>query len=142
MLGRARCVILFAFALAFIVQLAVVFIYLPSSSISSGLLLDESAFPASPALRAMSKIRTATNSSAVAAINFIHHPAKKPGLSQLSPLLHMPIVAVYRPSYPSVAVPPTTEKPALTPTNFGQNYDLVLRLLSAAYSNFNISSLK
>ena len=125
MRGRARCCILSAFALAFSVQLAVVFVYLPSSSINSGLLLDESAFPAPPALRVSSKLRPAPNSSEIAALAYAQHAINAPRPLQNAPILHTPIVAFHYSSSPSIAVSSSTENQALASSNLGPNYELV-----------------
>jgi hypothetical protein len=125
MRGRARCCILSAFALAFSVQLAVVFVYLPSSSINSGLLLDESAFPAPPALRVSSKLRPAPNSSEIAALAYAQHAINAPRPLQNAPILHTPIVAFHHSTSPSIVVSSSTEKQALASSNLGPNYELV-----------------
>ena len=139
MLGRARCFILFAFALAFIAQLAVVIVYLPSSSINGGLLLDESAFPSSPALRVTLRMRPAANSSSIAALHRVHHEAKRLDLHN-APILHTPIVAVHQPSNP-ITVLPIPEKTALALSNLGPKFDLVFELFSLIETSSCICSL-
>lgn len=137
MLGRARCFILIAFALAFTAQLAVVFVYLPSTSINNGLLLDESAFPASPAVRVTSKNRSANNSSAIVALQKFNH-VKKPGVVLIPPSLPTPSAAVYLPSNPSIVLSPTAENPSLSASALFPNYDLVF-LFVATHRNSQFS---
>ena len=140
MLGRARCFILIAFALAFTAQLAVVFVYLPSTSINNGLLLDESAFPASPAVRVTSKNRSANNSSAIVALQKVNHVTKKPGVVLIPPLLPTPSAAVYLPSNPSIVLSPTAENLSLSASALFPNYDLVF-LFVATHRNSQLSSI-
>jgi hypothetical protein len=123
MRGRVRNFILFAFALAFIVQLAVVFLYFPSSSINSGLLLDESTFPVSPPRvvrmthSALSALASGYPQSNRQAINTL--VAK-----QIAPEINSTI-EVQHPSPLSIAVSDAPEKQALAPSILGQKYDLV-----------------
>lgn len=125
MRGRARCCILSAFALAFSAQLAVVFVYLPSSSINSGVLLDESAFPASPALRVSSKLHITPNSSEIAALSYAQQAMNAPVSFHNVAILNTPIVVSQHLSSPSVVISGSLEKHEIASSNLGPNHDLV-----------------
>jgi hypothetical protein len=122
MRGRVRNFILFAFVLAFIVQLAVVFLYFPSSSSNSGLLLDESAFPASPRASLMphSALSALANGYPQSDRQFINARIA----TTIEPVLTAAI-EVQHPSVLSSVVSFAAEKQALAPSNLGQKYDLV-----------------
>jgi hypothetical protein len=122
MRGRVRNFILFAFALAFIVQLAVVFLYFPSSSIKSGLLLDESAFPASP--RASLMPHSALSALASGSLQSDRQFVNAQIATKIVPALTAAI-EVQHPSVLSSVVSYAREEQALAPSNLGQKYDLV-----------------
>jgi hypothetical protein len=125
MRGRARCCILSAFAFAFIIQLVIVFVYFPSSSINNGLLLDESAFPASPVMRVSSKPHAAANTTVFGALEPVQH-AKVAFFRSMAPTQSGSIDALHREPIPSVVIPPATLKQALASSELDHKYDLVM----------------
>jgi len=129
MRGRLRCCIITAFSLAFFAQLAVVFVFFPSSSISIGPLLDESAFPASPALRSSPKTSQQTRSgSSTSVIGTQQQIQSVPTALPLSMLPSSPtsLTIVGELSFAStVVVTAAPEQPSLAPSNRGPQYDLV-----------------
>ncbi len=129
MRGRARCCIICAFAFAFIIQLAIVFLYFPSSSLHSGL-LDESAFPASPALRASPNTRSASNSSATKAFQNGPYSKVAPVYMQMVSPETAPIHAAQVQSIPSAVVSTAASKPALASSDLDPKHDLVQCLVS------------
>ena len=125
MRGRARCCLLSAFAFAFIIQLVIVFVYFPSSSISNGFLLDESAFPASPVMRVSSKPHAAANTTVFGALEPVQH-AKVAFFRTMAPTQSGSIDALHREPIPSVVISPATLKQALASSELDHKYDLVM----------------
>lgn len=136
MRGRARSCILSAFAFACIIQLAIIFVYFPSSSINNGLLLDESAFPASPALRMLSKTRSAPNTSAIEDHRPDQHEKIVTARTQNVPTQPAQIDQFHRHSIYSAVVSTApvvstvAEKQAILLSHVDPKYDLVLCLHS------------
>ena len=130
MRGRARSCILSAFAFACIIQLAIIFVYFPSSSINSGLLLDESAFPASPALRMLSKTRSAPNTTAIVEYRPDRHEIHVTDRTQKVPAQLASIDSVHGHSSSSVVVSTAPEKQATSMSDVDRKHDLVLDLHS------------
>lgn len=134
MRGRARCCILSAFAFAFVIQLVIVFVYFPSSSISNGFLLDESAFPASPVMRVSSKPNAAANTTVSGALQPVQR-AKVTFIRSMAPTQSASIDALHREPIHSVVIPPATLKQALAPSELDNKYDLVTIDLSMMHSH-------
>lgn len=127
MRGRARCYIIAFFALAFLGQLAVVFIYFPSSSMGSAPLLDESVFPASPAVRLATKTSNQMRSGSITTSIGTRQQVQSTPTAPLPP--SMPLAnpgPVQQPSFPSTdVVTAAPMQPELVSSNRGPQYDLV-----------------